>query len=102
MGIKFGIGRTTTDAAQEIRSGDITRDEGVLLIKKFDHEFPDRFADEIYKYLSITDKEFPIAHKAFEKPIFDKKYFLDLCDKFRSPHIWRFINNEWKIRVPIE
>ena len=33
MGIKFGIGRATTDAAQEIRSGDITRDEGVLLVK---------------------------------------------------------------------
>ena len=48
MGIKFGIGRATTDAAQEIRSGDITREEGVLLVNKFDHEYPDRFADEIF------------------------------------------------------
>ena len=43
MGIKFGIGRATTDASQEIRSGDIERSEGVLLVNKFDHEFPERF-----------------------------------------------------------
>ncbi len=30
-GIKFGIGRATYDAAQEIRSGDISREEGVAL-----------------------------------------------------------------------
>ena len=28
--IKFGIGRATYDASQEIRSGDITREEGSL------------------------------------------------------------------------
>lgn len=44
-GIKFGIGRATYDASQEIRSGDITREEGVSLVKKFDHEFPERFAE---------------------------------------------------------
>jgi len=39
-GVKFGIGRATYDAAQEIRSGDITREEGVALVRRFDHEFP--------------------------------------------------------------
>ena len=102
MGIKFGIGRATTDASQEIRSGDITRNEGVLLVKKFDHEFPDRFADEIFKYLSLDSKNFPKAIKQFEQPIFDLKYFNDLCDTFRSPHIWKYINNKWELRTPIE
>ena len=41
--IKFGIGRATYDAAQEIRSRDITRDEGVALVRRFDGEFPERF-----------------------------------------------------------
>ena len=59
--IKFGIGRATYDAAQEIRSGDIDRDEGVALVKRFDGEFPERFADEIFRYLSIPEKEFPQA-----------------------------------------
>ena len=59
--IKFGIGRATYDAAQEIRSRDITREEGVALVKRFDGEFPERFAEEIFRYLSIPEKEFPVA-----------------------------------------
>ena len=102
MGIKFGIGRATTDAAQEIRSGDITRDEGVLLVKKFDHEYPERFADEIFKYLSIPPSEFPTASKAFEQPIMNHEYFMKLCDNFRSPHIWRYHENKWKLRLSVD
>ena len=101
MGIKFGIGRATADAAQEIRSGDINRDEGVLLVKKFDHEFPQRFADEIFKYLSITESEYPLASKAFEQPTFEHEYFTKLCDSFRSPHIWKLSNGKWELRYPI-
>ncbi|MFM8775478.1 MAG: N-acetyl sugar amidotransferase, partial [Actinomycetota bacterium] len=73
--IKYGIGRATYDAAQEIRSGDINRDEGVALVQRFDGEFPTRFADEIFEYLSITEKEFPQAAKMFEQPRIDHAYF---------------------------
>lgn len=96
--IKFGIGRATYDAAQEIRSGDITRDEGVALAKRYDGEFPDRFADEIFKYLSIPEKEFPEASKMFEQPNMDKDYFMNLADTFRSPHLWHLDGGEWKLR----
>ena len=54
--IKFGIGRATYDAAQEIRSKDIDRDEGVALVKKFDGELPTRFLNELFEYLSINKK----------------------------------------------
>ena len=37
--IKFGIGRATYDATQEIRNKKITREEGVRLVKKYDSEF---------------------------------------------------------------
>ncbi len=96
--IKFGIGRATYDAAQEIRNEDITREEGVALVKKFDGEFPERFADEIFKYLSIPEKEFPIASKMFEQPIMDKDYYMSLADQFRSPHLWKLQNGTWKLR----
>ena len=96
-GAKFGIGRATYDAAQEIRSGDITLEEGVALVKKFDHEFPNRFADEIFNYLSIPAKEFPKASAMFENPVVDRKYFDLLCDQFRSQHLWYF-DGEWKLR----
>lgn len=97
-GIKFGIGRASYDAAQEIRSGDINRDEGVALVKRFDHEFPERFAEEIFRYLSIPAREFPGASGMFEQPIMDRSYFQLLTDQFRSPHLWIHENDEWKLR----
>jgi N-acetyl sugar amidotransferase len=97
-GIKFGIGRATYDAAQEIRSGDITREEGVALVKRFDHEWPERFAEEIFRYLSLPEKEFPLASKMFERPIMDRDYFMRLSDSFRSPHLWKWDGKQWSLR----
>jgi N-acetyl sugar amidotransferase len=96
--IKFGIGRATYDASQEIRNEEITRAEGVALVKKFDGEFPERFVDEIFRYLSIPQKEFPVASKMFEQPIMDRDYFLALAGQFRSPHLWKRENGVWKLR----
>lgn len=96
--IKFGIGRATYDAAQEIRSGDITREEGVALVSKFDGEFPERFADEIFEYLSIREELFPVASKMFELPVMDRAYFDALADQFRSPHLWYQEEGRWKLR----
>ena len=96
--IKFGIGRATYDAAQEIRNDEINRKEGVALVKKYDGEFPDRFADEIFKYLSIPEKEFPVASQMFEQPIMDRNYFDSLTDSFRSPHLWKKEDGVWKLR----
>lgn len=80
--IKFGIGRATYDASQEIRNNHITRDEGVTLVSRFDGEFPDRYFNEIMSYLDI-----------------DPDYFKgDLADRFRSPHLWIKDNGEWKLR----
>jgi hypothetical protein len=75
--IKFGIGRATYDAAQEIRSGDIMRDEGIALVKRYDGEWPSRFFDEICEYLSVPSF-----------PKMDKEAFLSLAEKFKSPHLW--------------
>lgn len=96
--IKFGIGRATYDASQEVRSGDIERDEALALIKRYDGEYPERFADEIFKYLSINADEFPQASKMFELPEMTREYFEALCNKFRSPHLWQLNNGEWSLR----
>lgn len=79
--IKFGIGRATYDASQEIRNKHLTREEGQALVKRFDGEFPDRYFKEILEYISIRPEK-----------------FFELCDKFRSPHLWKKVNNEWKLR----
>jgi N-acetyl sugar amidotransferase len=82
--IKFGIGRATYDASQEIRNKHLTREEGVALVKRFDGEFPDKYFKEVMEYLSI-----------------DPDYFIELCDKFRSPHLWKKENDEWKLRSAV-
>jgi N-acetyl sugar amidotransferase len=82
--IKFGIGRATYDASQEIRNKHLTREEGVALVKRFDGEFPDRYFKEIVDYIGM-----------------EPDHFLALCDKFRSPHLWKKEAGEWKLRYAV-
>ena len=79
--IKFGIGRTTYDASQEIRNHHINRDEAKALVKRFDGEFPDKYFSEIMSYLGIREKD-----------------FFKWCDRFRPPHLWVKKNGKWKLR----
>ena len=79
--IKFGIGRATYDASQEVRNNHITREEAKALVNKFDGEFPDKYFKDILSYLEI-----------------DIDHFHKICDDFRSPHLWKKDANEWKLR----
>jgi N-acetyl sugar amidotransferase len=79
--LKFGICRTTSDASHEIRDGHITRDEGIALVKRYDGEFPNLHFKQFLDYLQITEEQ-----------------FWEVANKYRSPHVWRMSNGEWKIR----
>ncbi|WP_181040127.1 N-acetyl sugar amidotransferase [Paremcibacter congregatus] len=79
--IKFGIGRCTYDAAQEVRNDKITREEASYLVKKYDSEFPEKFYKEFLAYIDTTDEEFWAT-----------------VNKYRSPHIWKEEDGEWKLR----
>jgi hypothetical protein len=70
----------------------------VALVRRFDGEFPERFADEVFRYLSLPESEFPVAAKNFEQPIMDRDYFSRLADRFRSPHLWMWTNEGWRLR----
>jgi len=82
--IKFGIGRATYDASQEIRNKHITREEGEALVNRFDGEFPDRYFSETMEYLGINED-----------------HFHDLCNNFRSPHLWTNDEGNWVLRNKI-
>jgi N-acetyl sugar amidotransferase len=96
--VKFGIGRATYDSSQEVRSADLTREEAVALVKRYDGEYPDRFSDELLEYLSLPPSEFPEAAKQFESPIIDREYFDALANRFRSPHLWAYDGDDWILR----
>lgn len=99
--IKFGIGRATYDASQEVRSDDLDRDEALALIKRYDGEYPKRWSDEIFNYLSLDKEIFPVASKMFEEPIINKEYFDALTNQFRSPHLWKYVDSRWILRKKV-
>ena len=77
--VKFGYGRCTEEATREIRNGYITRDEGVRLVHKFDHEFPDKYFNDFLEYIDISEEE-----------------FYETLDKFRPDHLWENKGNDFK------
>ena len=99
--IKFGIGRATYDSSQEVRNGEIERDEAISLIRKYDGEYPTRFEKECFSYLSLNKREFPEASIQFEQPVVDRAYFQALTNKFRSPHLWMYDEAGWRLRKTI-
>ena len=82
--IKFGVGRAMMDSAQEIRNKHLTKEEGRLLINRFDGEYPARYEKEFLDYISM-----------------EKEEFLELCDKFRSEHLWKKNGDKWQLRTPL-
>jgi hypothetical protein len=54
------------------------------LIRRFDGEFPERYFREVLDYIGMKPDD-----------------FVRLCDEFRSPHLWKQENGEWKLRHPV-
>lgn len=100
--VKFGLGRVHYDAAQEIRSGVITTEEGRSLVKKYNGEFPDRFFNEFSKYLTINPNKYPPIRNFLKETIFNKEHFIKICDKFRSPHLWQKTGNGYKAKFEVK
>lgn len=79
--IKFGIGRTTSDAAHEVRDGHITREEAMALVKQFDGEFPQKNYQSFLDYTGLTSGQFD-----------------QVIDNFRSPHLWEMTGGKWRLK----
>ncbi len=79
--IKFGIGRATYEAAQEIRNEHLTREEGVALVHRFDGEFPQKYFKEVLEYMDITEEQ-----------------FWAIIDSFRPEHLWEKTSDGWRLK----
>ena len=56
--IKWGLGRASYDAAQEIRNGHLTREEGVALVHRYDGELRPETVAWACRYMGITREDF--------------------------------------------
>ena len=79
--IKFGVGRAMSDSTSDVRHGHLTKEEGKALIKKFDGEYPQKYENDFFNYISMKKNE-----------------FLELSDKFRPNHLWDKQSNRWVLK----
>ena len=75
--IKFGYGRGTDHSNYEIREGRLTREEGIEMVRRYDHVKP-RDLKRWLKYVEMSEKEFDA-----------------IADKFRDQRVWKIKNNQW-------
>ncbi len=75
--IKFGYGRASDHASKDIRTGYMSREEGIEMVKKYDHIIPSDL-DFWLNYVKMKEDE-----------------FWKIADTFRSEKVWWIKNNEW-------
>lgn len=75
--IKFGYGRASDHASKDIRTGYLTREQGIEMVRKYDHVVS---SDVQYwcDYVGISIDE-----------------FWQTADTFRDPRVWWIENGEW-------
>jgi hypothetical protein len=76
--VKLGYGRGSDHACKDIRAGIMTRDQGVEMVRKYDHVKPRRDLERWLKYVGMTEEEFDVT-----------------CDKFRNSRVWRHKDGRW-------
>jgi len=84
MLVKFGQGRAMNDACRDIRDGYISREEGVMLVEKYDQEFPQEHFQYFLDYIGISEEE-----------------YWKVVNNARSPHLWKTTDGKWELRHPI-
>lgn len=75
--IKFGYGRASDHASKDIRSGYMTREEGIEMVRKYDHVV----SSDLYHwldYVGMTETE-----------------FWETADTFRDPRVWWIQDGQW-------
>ena len=75
--IKFGYGRASDHASKDIRTGDMTREEGIEMVRKYDHVV----SSDLYHWLDYVDMR--------------EEEFWAIADTFRDPRVWRVENGNW-------
>jgi N-acetyl sugar amidotransferase len=76
--IKLGYGRGTDHSCKDIRSGLMTRERGIEMVREYDHVKPMRDLQRWLKYVNISEEEFDV-----------------ICDTFRDKRVWRIENGQW-------
>ena len=76
--VKVGYGRGTDHSCKDIRAGLLTREQGVEMVRRYDHVKPRRDLERWLRYVDMREEEFDAT-----------------SDGFRDPRAWRIENDQW-------
>lgn len=75
--VKFGYGRSSDHASKDIRTGYMTREKGIEMVKKYDHVIP----KDLYYWLDYVGMK--------------EEEFWQIADGFRDARVWRKEADQW-------
>tara|TARA_B100000945_G_C20415526_1_gene614934 strand:+ start:992 stop:2227 length:1236 start_codon:yes stop_codon:yes gene_type:complete len=75
--IKFGYGRCSDHVSKDIRTNDLSRSQGIELVKKYDAVV----SSDLYYWLNYVEMS--------------EEEFWKIADKFRDPKVWWINNSKW-------
>jgi N-acetyl sugar amidotransferase len=70
--VKYGFGKVNDEVCELIRAGKITRDEGIVLLRKYDGKCDPKYIKRVCQYLEISEEK-----------------FWEVVESFRNHDIWR-------------
>ncbi len=74
MYLKFGFGRCSQDVCIDIRSGELSREAGIDLIKQYDEAYPEEYEERYLQYYNMTRDEFyAVIDKWANKELLEKR-----------------------------
>jgi N-acetyl sugar amidotransferase len=76
--IKFGYGRATDHTCKDIRAGVMSREQGIEMVRRYDHVKPRRDLERWLAYVDLSEEEFDRT-----------------CDTFRDPRVWSIVDGQW-------
>ena len=75
--IKFGYGRCSDHASKDIRTGYMNRDEGIEMVRKYDHVV----SSDLHYWLDYVNMK--------------EDEFWKIADTFRDPNVWWIEEGKW-------
>jgi len=76
--VKFGYGRGSDHSCKDIRAGRLTREQGIEMVRTYDHVKSRRDLERWLEYVGMTEEEFDAT-----------------CDTFRDRRVWRIEDGQW-------
>ncbi len=82
---KYGHARATDVSSYWIRSGKISRDKAIKLVKEHDHKLDPKALRDFLEFTGYSEKE-----------------FWEIAERFRNKDIWEKVGDKWRLKTALK